>query len=305
MNLSTDDFPFPPNKPLLCVITGPTAVGKTDLTVRLAEQYDAPIISADSRQFYKEMFIGTAKPSEEEMRKVPHYFIGHLSVTDYYSVSRFEQDVLTLLPQLFAKNNLVIITGGSGLYIDAVCKGIDDLPDPDPEIRDQVIQLFEKEGIRALRRELKFLDPLFYQQADIANHKRMIRALEVCLQTGKPYSSHLTSKKKERDFEIRKFCLCRPREELFERINNRVDLMMKQGLLEEVRSLLPFRKYNALNTVGYKELFDYLDGKISLNDAVEQIKVHTRRYAKRQMTWFKRDGGYEMVELSQFSTPNS
>lgn len=277
------------DKPLLFVVSGPTAVGKTEFTINLAKRYNCPIISADSRQFYKEMRIGTARPTEEEMQQVPHYFIGHLSVTEYYSVSRFEQDVLTLLPKLFEKSNLVIMTGGSGLYIDAVCKGIDELPDPDPEVRKQVITLYETEGIDALRRNLRILDPSFYEKADIANHKRLIRAMEVCLQTGKPFSSFLTATKKKRDFEIKNYSLTRPREELFERINNRVVQMMEQGLLEEAYSLLPFKHYNALNTVGYKELFDYFAGKLSLDDAVNLIKVHTRRYAKRQMTWLNRN----------------
>lgn len=292
------DFSKKSHNPLLCIITGPTAVGKTGLTIELAKKLSAPVISCDSRQFYKEMEIGTAKPSVEEMDGVPHYFIGHLSIKDYYSVSRFEQDVLKLLPDLFKENPIVIMTGGSGLYIDAVCKGIDDLPDPDPVIREQVIRLHETEGIEALRQQLKILDPQFYEQADIANHKRLIRALEVILQTGKPYSSLMTSATKKRDFEIRKLCLMRPKDELFERINRRVDQMMENGLLEEAKALQSYRSYNALNTVGYKELFDYLDGKYTLEKAVEEIKTHTRRYAKRQMTWFKRDGEYEELMIS-------
>lgn len=292
-------FHIPPNlkKPLLCVITGPTAVGKTDLTLDLAQRHGAPVISADSRQFYKEMSIGTAKPSLSELRQIPHYFLGHLSVKDYYSVSRFEQDVLKILPDLFSQSPMVILSGGSGLYIDAVCYGIDDLPDPDPEIRLHVMTIYETGGIEELRRQIKMMDPVFYQNADMANPKRLIRALEVCLQTGNPYSAYLKSETKERQFDILKFCLLRPREELFGRINARVDSMMEKGLLNEVKALEPFRKYNALNTVGYKELFDYLDGNISLDMAVEQIKTHTRRYAKRQMTWFKRKNDYIEVVL--------
>ena len=288
-----------PSKPTLCVLTGPTAVGKTELSLQLAEQYRTAIVSSDSRQFYQEMSIGTAKPTSKELERVPHHFIGQLSVQDYYSVSRFEQDVLKLLPSLFAKSPVVLLVGGSGLYIDAVCKGIDDLPDPDPIIREEVIALYENEGIDALRRQLKLLDPPFYEQTDIANHKRLIRALEVCLQTGSPYSSYLKSNRKERPFEIKKYCLMRPREELFQRINLRVDQMMEEGLLEEAKSLLSYRNLNALNTVGYKELFQYMDGALSLEEAVEQIKTNTRRYAKRQMTWFKRDGEYKEIMINE------
>jgi tRNA dimethylallyltransferase len=287
---------------LLCVIAGATAVGKTEFTIQLAKHYGLSIISSDSRQFYREMSIGTAKPDMDEQAQVPHYFIDCLSVQDYYSVSRFEQDVLGLLPRLFAETPVVIMTGGSGLYIDAVCKGIDDLPDPDIEIRDKVMNLYRTEGIEALRRSLRMLDPEFIAQTDIANPKRLVRALEVSLQTGKAYSEFLQSTRKERAFEIVKFCVTRPREELFQRINMRVERMMQQGLLEEAKKLLPYREYNALNTVGYKQLFDYFDGKCSLEKAVEQIKTDTRRYAKRQLTWYKRDGCYieipkERVEM--------
>ena len=284
---------------LLCVIAGATAVGKTDTAIRLAKRYGLSIISSDSRQFYKEMSIGTAKPTMAEREQVPHYFIDILSVQDYYSVSKFEQDVLALLPQLFAQKTVVVMTGGSGLYMDAVCKGIDELPDPDIEIRDEVMKLYRNEGIGALRRNLRMLDPEFIAQTDIANHKRLVRALEVSLQTGKPYSEFLKSTRKERPFDIVKFCITRPREELFQRINMRVDLMMQQGLLEEAQKLLPYKEYNALNTVGYKELFDYFAGKCSLENAVEQIKTDTRRYAKRQMTWFKRDGEYIEIQMNE------
>ena len=282
---------------LLCIIAGATAVGKTEIAIQLARHYGLSVISSDSRQFYKEMSIGTAKPTMEERAQAPHYFIDCLSVQDYYSVSRFEQDVLALLPQLFVEKPAVIMTGGSGLYIDAVCKGIDDLPDPDIEIREEVMKLYRTEGIEALRRNLRMLDPEFIAQTDIANHKRLVRALEVSLQTGRPYSEFLKSTRKERPFDIVKFCVTRPREELFQRINMRVDNMMQQGLLEEAKGLLPYREYNALNTVGYKQLFEYFDGKCTLEKAVEQIKTDTRRYAKRQLTWFKRDGGYTEIKL--------
>lgn len=297
-DFSIFDFLKKNNKPTLLVIAGPTAVGKTEYAIRVADYFDTSIVSADSRQFYRELKIGTATPSMEELSRAPHYFIGHLSIADYYSVSKFEQDVLTLLPSLFAKSPVVIMTGGSGLYIDAVCKGIDDLPDCDPEIRFKVIHLYKEGGIEELRRQLKFLDPDFYQTTDIANHKRLMRALEVCLQTGKPYSQFLKAVSKTRFFDIYKYCLIRPRNELFDRINRRVDAMMEAGLLNEVESLYKFKHHNALNTVGYKELFDYMNGKCTLEEAVADIKTHTRRYAKRQMTWFKRDGQYEDILLS-------
>ena len=286
------------NTPTLVVITGPTAVGKTEFTIQQALKYNTSILSADSRQFYREMKIGTAFPSDEEISKVPHFFLGNKSIHDYYSVSKFEQDVLQILPELFKNNNIVILTGGSGLYIDAVCKGIDDIPDPDQNIRDEVIQLFENEGIEALRNRLKLLDPEFYEQVDLANHKRLMRAIEVSLQMGKPYSWFLTNSSKKRDFNILKYCLNRPREILYDRINSRVDNMISEGLLDEVKKLYPFKHLNALNTVGYKELFDFIEGKISLEDAIEDIKIHTRRYAKRQLTWFKRDGEYINLNIN-------
>ena len=285
------------NTPTLVVVAGPTAVGKTQFCIALAKQYGCPIISADSRQFYREMNIGTAAPSKEEMSGVTHYFVGHLSIKDYYSVSRFEQDVLQLLPTLFQYSNTVIMTGGSGLYLDAVCYGIDELPDPDPAIREEVITLYENEGLAALQTKLQLLDPEYYESVDIANHKRLIRAIEVCLQTGKPYSSFRSMSQKVRDFDIVKYCLSRPRDILFSRINQRVDLMMEQGFLEEATQLYPYRHLNALNTVGYKELFQYLDGVLSLEEAVNDIKTHTRRYAKRQLSWFKRDASYQYVDL--------
>lgn len=283
------------NQPTLIVIGGPTAVGKTRYAIETAKKFHTSIISADSRQFYKEMRIGTAFPSEEELTAVKHYFVGHLSIGEYYSISRFEQDVLKLLPTLFAENPVVVMTGGSGLYLDAVCKGIDDLPDPDLNIRQQVIELFENEGIEALRRRLRHLDPVFYNTNDLANHKRMMRALEVCLQTGKPYSELLTQSSKKRDFEIQRYYLNRPREVLFDRINRRVDQMMADGLLEEAQSLYQYKGTNALNTVGYKEMFDFMEGRMTMEEAVEKIKVNTRRYAKRQITWFKRE--YQEVML--------
>ncbi len=280
----------------LLVITGPTAVGKTDYTISLAEQLGAPIISADSRQMFRELKIGTAAPTEAELARVKHYFVGNLSIHDYYNVSMFEQQVLELLETLFLSHPVVIMTGGSPQYIDAVCNGIDELPDPEPGIRQYVNNLFKTNGIDALRAQLALLDPDYYERVNHNDHKRMIRAVEVSLQMKKPYSQCLHQTKKERHFKIEKYYLNRPRDVLFERINRRVDAMMEQGLLEEARQLLPYRDLNALNTVGYKELFDCFDGKCSLEQAVEDIKTHTRRYAKRQLTWFKRDYIEKMMQ---------
>lgn len=292
MNLTFD-------KPTLLVIAGPTAVGKTQFAIETALQCESVVLSADSRQFYREMKIGTAAPSDEELATVKHYFIGNLSIHDYYSVSKYEQDVLQLLQSLFAQHNVVVMTGGSGLYIDAVCNGIDELPDPDPEIRQFVNDIYKNDGIETLRAQLRKVDKAYYDTCNLADHKRMIRAVEVSLQMGKPYSEFLKNPHKKRDFDILKYCLMRPREELFGRINRRVDLMMEQGLLEEARQLYPYRELNSLNTVGYKELFDFFDGKLSLEQAVTDIKTHTRRYAKRQMTWFKRDGSYTQIEAGR------
>lgn len=292
MNLTFD-------KPTLLVIAGPTAVGKTQFAIETALQCESVVLSADSRQFYREMKIGTAAPSDEELATVKHYFIGNLSIHDYYSVSKYEQDVLQLLQSLFARHNVVVMTGGSGLYIDAVCNGIDELPDPDPEIRQFVNDIYKNDGIEPLRAQLRKVDKAYYDTCNLADHKRMIRAVEVSLQMGKPYSEFLKNPHKKRDFDILKYCLMRPREELFGRINRRVDLMMEQGLLEEARQLYPYRELNSLNTVGYKELFDFFDGKLSLEQAVTDIKTHTRRYAKRQMTWFKRDGSYTQIEAGR------
>jgi len=281
--------------PTLYILTGPTGVGKTTYTIELAQRWQVPIISADSRQFYREMRIGTAYPTEEELSAAQHFFVGMLSIHDYYNVYMYEQDVLKLLKELFPKYPVVIMTGGSPQFLDAVCHGVDEMPDPDPSTRQFVINLFQNNGVEALYAQLRLLDP---EYADIVNpndSKRMMRALEVSLQTGKPYSEHLHKKQVTRDFNIEKYYLNRPREELFDRINRRVDKMMEDGLLEEARSLLPYRNLNPLNTVGYKELFDYFDSKCTLEQAVTDIKTHTRRYAKRQITWFKRE--YEEVML--------
>ena len=276
-------------KNTLIVLAGPTSVGKTDVSIDIARQFGCEIISADSRQFYSEMRIGTAVPPEGHLAEIKHHFVRFISVKDYYSASIFERDVLELLPGLFKKNNLVLMTGGSGMYIDAVCNGIDDIPDVDPSVREKYTNKYKEEGIAALRLALKILDPEHYEKVDLRNPKRIIRALEICETTGRPYSSFLTKQKQERDFHIIKVGLERPRKELYERINSRVDEMIRNGLEEEARSLLDLRNLNALNSVGYREFFDFFEGKISRDKAIELIRRNTRRYAKRQMTWWARD----------------
>lgn len=273
----------------LIVVTGPTAIGKTELAIEVAKHFDTEIISADSRQFYKEMSIGTAKPKEAELQAAPHHFVGHLSVNDYYNVSRFEQDVLQLLDKLFKKHDYVVITGGSGLYIDAVCHGIDKLPDADEKLRAKLNRIHMEQGIEPLRQKLKELDPDYFSEVDLNNPKRLMRAIEVCMLTGKKYSELRKKESPERDFEIIKIGLNTEREKLFDRINRRVDKMIEVGLINEVKSLEKYRHLNALNTVGYKEIFAFLDGIYSREEAIEKIKTNTRRYAKRQLTWFKRD----------------
>lgn len=283
------------DRPTLYILTGPTGVGKTAYTIELAQRWQAPIISADSRQFYREMRIGTAYPTEGELAAAQHFFVGMLSIHDYYNVFMFEQDVLKLLRELFRKHPVVIMTGGSPQYLDAVCHGVDEMPDPDPSTRQYVIKLFENNGLEALHAQLRLLDPDYADVVNPHDSKRMMRAVEVSLQTGKPYSSLLHKRQVHRDFLIEKHFLNRPRDILFDRINRRVDKMMADGLLEEARSLFPCRNLNALNTVGYRELFDYFDGLCSLEQAIVDIKTHTRRYAKRQLTWFKRE--YEELML--------
>jgi len=276
-------------KSTLIVIAGPTAVGKTSTAIEVAKSLSTEIISADSRQFYKELNIGVAAPSKEQLAEVKHHFVHHLSIVDYYNVSRFEQDVLQLLNDLFKKKDYVIMTGGSGLYIDAVCKGIDTLPDPDPELRDKLKTVLNNEGLEPLKNQLKELDPEYYEAVDLKNPNRILRALEVCIISGESYSKLRKNKPQERDFDIIKTALDRPREELFSIIENRVEDMIESGLVDEVKSLEKHRHLNALNTVGYKEIYKYLDGDWTLDLAIEKIKTNTRRYAKRQLTWFKRD----------------
>jgi len=276
------------NKTLI-VITGPTAVGKTALCLDIAKHFDIPIINADSRQIFRELKIGTARPTEEQMQEVKHYFVGILGLEDYYSASLFEQQVLELLDYQFQSHDYALMTGGSMMYIDAVCDGIDDIPTIDEATRDLMKKRLAKEGLEKLCEDLKKLDPDYYDIVDRQNPRRVVHALEICTMTGKPYTSFRKRQKRERPFRIIKTGLNRPREELYERINKRVDLMMADGLLDEVRNLYPLRQLNALNTVGYKELFDYIDGRWSLEEAVERIKGNTRRYARKQLTWYKKD----------------
>lgn len=273
----------------LIVVLGPTGVGKTDISIDLANHLGCEIISADSRQFYREMKIGTAVPSNHQLSIVKHHFIRFLPVDSYYSSSLFERDVLDLLPGLFSKKDAVIMAGGSGMYIDAVCHGIDDIPDVEQEIRIKYNDMYLESGIEGLRRALKLMDPDHYNKVDLKNHKRIIRALEICESTGRPYSSFLQSRKRERDFRIIKIGLLREREELYQRINLRVDRMVEEGLEKEARELYSFKGLNALNTVGYKEFFDFFDGRISKDKAIDLIKRNSRRYAKRQITWWAKD----------------
>lgn len=273
----------------LIVITGPTAVGKTALCLDIAKHFDIPIINADSRQIFRELKIGTARPTEEQMQEVKHYFVGILGLEDYYSASLFEQQVLELLDQQFQTHDYALMAGGSMMYIDAVCDGIDDIPTIDDATRDLMKKRLAEEGLEKLCEELKILDPDYYDIVDRQNPRRVVHALEICTMTGKPYTSFRKREKRERPFRIIKIGLNRPREELYERINRRVDQMMAEGFLDEVQSLYPRRSLNALNTVGYKELFDYIDGRWPLEEAVERIKGNTRRYARKQLTWYKKD----------------
>ena len=276
------------NKSLI-VITGPTAVGKTELCLEVAKRFDIPIINADSRQIFRELKIGTARPTDEQMAQAHHDFVGMLSLDDYYSASLFEQQVLALLEQQFKTRDYALMAGGSMMYIDAVCDGIDDIPTIDDETRAMMKQRLATEGLEALVEELRRLDPEYYEIVDRQNPRRVVHALEICQMTGKTYTSFRKREKRQRPFDIIKIGLNRPREELYERINRRVDQMMESGLLEEARSLYPKRHLNALNTVGYKELFDYMDGCWTLEEAVERIKGNTRRYARKQLTWYKKD----------------
>lgn len=282
----------------LVIITGPTAVGKTELCLDIARRYNIPIINADSRQMFRGMQIGTAAPTPDQQKDVRHYFVGHLQLEDYYNAALYEFDVINLLEELFDKNNqklqratgnaIELLTGGSMMYIDAVCNGIDEIPTINSNIRNLLKERFEREGLENLCNDLMQLDPEYYGIVDKKNPRRVIHGLEICLQTGKSYSSFRKNKSKTRNFNIKKIILDRPREELYNRINARVDQMIKSGLVDEAKALYTYRRLNALNTVGYKELFEYIDGNCTLDEAIERIKSNTRKYARKQLTWFKR-----------------
>ena len=276
-------------KKILLVVVGPTAVGKTRLCISLAKKFETEIISADSRQFFREMNIGTAKPTADELGEVKHHFIDHLSIHDVYTIADYEKDALKLITQGFLKKSALILTGGSGLYVKAVCEGIDDIPVIGPGIRQQLNLLLKEKGIAHLSQDLKKYDPEYFHKVDLNNPHRVIRALEVCLGTGKAYSTFLKGNKKERPFEIIKIGLNLSRDLLYERINQRMDQMISSGLFEEAEKLYPLRGLNALQTVGYKEIFDYIDGQYDKGEAIRLLKRNSRRYAKRQMTWFRRD----------------
>ena len=273
----------------LFVLLGPTAVGKTALSIKIAKLLGSPIINCDSRQIYKDMSIGTAAPTEEQLAEVKHYFVKILELQQYYSAAQYEEDAINLIGQLSSTHNNLLLSGGSMMYIDAVCNGIDDIPTVAPEIREELKERVHTEGLEKLRNELRLLDPEYYNIVDLKNPKRIVHALEICYTSGKTYTSFRIRKKKERPFQIIKIGLRRERNELFERINKRVDMMMEEGWLEEAKSLYPHRQLNALNTVGYKELFKYFDGTWKLDFAIEKIKKNTRDYAKKQMTWFAHD----------------
>ncbi len=273
----------------LVVITGPTAVGKTALCIKLAKHYGIPIINADSRQIYRELRIGTASPSDEQLREVKHYFVGSIGIDDYYNASLYEQDVLRVLDEQFCHSPIQLLTGGSMMYIDAVCNGIDDIPTIRDDIRNEMKRRYAEEGLEALCADLQRLDPEHYAVVDRKNYRRVIHALEICYQTGQTYTSFRKQERKQRPFRIVKIGLNRERDELYQRINSRVDQMMTEGLLDEARSLYDKRSNNALNTVGYKEMFTYLDSTWTLDEAIERMKGNTRRYARKQLTWFRRD----------------
>lgn len=290
----------------LISVVGATAVGKTEMAIRLAKHFQTEIISADSRQFFKELSIGTAKPTPAEMQGVPHYLVDNLSITQNYTVADFERDALVILDKIFAQKNIAILVGGSGLYCKAIWEGFDDIPDVPANIRKQVIELYEQKGLSFLQAELQKLDEVYFKQVDIQNPQRLMRALEVCYATGKPFSSFRKGKKAQRNFQNIKIGLERPREELYERINQRMDLMLSQGLLQEAQSLYPYKTHNALQTVGYREIFDYLEGKQDWENTIRLLKQNSRHYAKRQMTWFKKDTEIiwfhpsQWVEIVQF-----
>lgn len=277
----------------LIIVLGPTAVGKSDFSIEKALECSSPIVNCDSRQIFREMRIGVARPTDEQLARVKHYFIASRSVREPYTAGLFELDAMALLESLFKKHDTIIMAGGSGLYIDALCNGLDDFPEADPALRTSLMERLEKEGLESLRFDLSRLDPQSASRIDPANRQRIVRALEVCIATGRPYSSWRTAQVKERPFTIRKIGLCRERDELYRRIDTRVDAMIEAGLEAEARSLLPMRSLPALNTVGYKEMFGYFDGKYGLDEAVRLIKRNTRHYAKKQMTYWQRDPSIE------------
>lgn len=273
----------------IVIIIGPTGVGKTSLSLRLAEKLNCSIISSDSRQIFRELKIGTAAPEEEQLARVKHYFIANKSINDYYSAGQYEQDALHLLDALFVENPVQIVVGGSMLYVDALCDGLDEIPRIDDELRQEVLSLYQNSGLQGLQERLEKLDPVYSQLVDRNNKQRIIHAIEVSMTIGKPYSELLQNKKKKRPFKIIKIGLTLPREQLYQQINLRVDQMMQKGLLDEARAMYPYRHLNSLKTVGYREIFEYMDGEISIEEAVEKIKRNSRRYAKRQLTWFNAD----------------
>lgn len=285
--------------PTLIVIVGPTGVGKTELSLRIAEKYSTEIVSADSRQIYKDIKIGTAAPTDEQLARVKHYLVGQLSLSDYYSAAKYEEEAICCLNEIFSRKDVAVLTGGSMMYIDAVCNGIDDIPTVDEITRATLLKRYEDEGLERLCAELRVLDPQYYKKVDQKNPKRVIHALEICYMTGKTYTSFRTNTKKERPFKIVKIGLNRERTELYDRINLRVDEMMKQGLLDEIKSVAEYKMCNSLNTVGYKEIFKYLDGEWSLDFAVEKIKQNSRIYSKKQITWFKRDENIKWFHPNQ------
>lgn len=285
-------------QPTLLLVCGPTAVGKTALAIELAKKYNTEIISSDSRQIYREMNIGTARPTAEEMYQVPHHLIGHVSIHQNYTVADFEKEAHQVAHKLFQKHNLLIMVGGSGLYCDAFCNGLDELPESQPEVKSQLMLLMQHEGIRSLQKKLEELDPEYYQLIDKNNPHRLIRAIEVCLLSGKKFSELRSGAKRKNNFRIIKIGLQLERSELYERINSRVLKMMESGLLKEAKSLEPFKHLKALKTVGYSELFDYFDNKMSLENAVQLIQQNTRRYAKRQLTWFRKDSEIHWINYT-------
>lgn len=287
--------------PILYVICGPTAVGKTDVAIELAEKLQTEIISADSRQLYREIPIGTAQPTAEQLNRVKHHFIAERSLEEDYNAGMFERDALELLDRLFEQHDAVVCCGGTGLYIKALCDGLDNLPEADEELRQQLTERLETEGLASLQQQLQQLDPVHYAKMDVQNPQRVVRALEVCLSMGKPFSSFHSGEKVQRPFKVIKIGLELPREELYDSINKRVEVMLASGWLDEAKAVFEKRHLNALNTVGYKELFAHLEGKMTLQEAIEKIKTNTRRFAKRQMTWFKKDEDIQWMQRPSVS----